>query len=89
MVRDLTFDGSLPSCRRIVRRLGFRWRRTRDNRKTLTSPNSFSIVASRSYRKERVENTTSQLFRLLRVTKLLRPLPSNGFCTAVYFAVVA
>ena len=35
MVRELDFKGSVASYRRIVRRLGFQWRRTKDNRKIL------------------------------------------------------
>jgi hypothetical protein len=46
-----------------------------------TSPNSSSLVVSRSYRTDRVEKTASQLLRLLHVTNLL---PSNvRICRAV------
>ena len=35
IVREMGFKGSVSSCRRVIRRLGFRWRRSKDNRKIL------------------------------------------------------
>ena len=35
IVREIGFKESVSSCRRVIRRLGFRWRRSKDNRQIL------------------------------------------------------
>jgi hypothetical protein len=61
-----------------------------------TYPNSSSIVASRNYRTDRVENTASQLLHccVLRICCLAKglfaePFPNNGCCTVACLAFAA